>query len=277
MPHDLFHPAGVGELSFNERRILLETPDIGSLSQGSFPQQIATLTAPSPIIATILDDPVLRFQVLRLNIDPSPQIDPLPSLPEMPGSPLTPSTSSPVGGGVMASFLRPETTSVQTRAVQSAPGGQAMGMFAGGIMVAPRLMMALKMAAHLTNRAGAMRLGPISGGGVFKSIIAALAIDRLFDLPFFGSSAEDELQGLVEELMDSGYILWDPVDRRGNDRTMEYIVIPVGQNSQREQAYGMAYRPFSRSSIRKRDQSQDTYRRPTRARRYVSGTTRRSN
>lgn len=137
-------------------------------------------------------------------------------------------------------------------------------------------MLALKMTAFLINRAGAMRLGPISGQGVFRTIIAALAIDRLFNLPFFGSSAEDELQDLVEELIDSGAVLWDSVDRRGLDRTMEYIVIPVGQNSQRESMYGMAYRPFSKSSIRKHDQNQDTYRRPTRARRQTQGSRSRS-
>ncbi len=143
-----------------------------------------------------------------------------------------------------------------------------------GVLAAPAIIIAFKAAARLTNRGAAMRLGPLTGRGVFQSIIAGLGIAQAVDIfrDQFGDSSKEQMLGeLVEELIDSGYILWDSTDRRGNERTMEYIVIPVGDNSDREATYGMAYRPFSRSSIRKRDQSQDTYRRPTRARRQTQG------
>ncbi len=147
-----------------------------------------------------------------------------------------------------------------------------------GVMAAPAIIIAFKTAARVTNRGAAMKLGPLTGRGVFQSIIAGLGITQAIDMftgMFGDSSKEQMLAELVEELVDSGYILWDTTDRRGNERTMEYIVIPVGDNSDREAAYGMAYRPFSRSSIRKRDQSQDTYRRPTSARRQTQGQRRR--
>ncbi len=147
-----------------------------------------------------------------------------------------------------------------------------------GMMAVPAIIIAFKTAAQITNRGAALRLGPLTGRGVFQSIIAALGISQAADIfrDMFGDTSKEQMLGeLVEELIDSGYILWDTTDRRGNERQMEYIVLPVGNNSDREQAYGMAYRPFSRSSIRKRDQSQDTYRRPTRARRQVQGRGRR--
>lgn len=87
----------------------------------------------------------------------------------------------------------------------------------------------------------------------------------LIGLDFFSGpdlGREEEFEKQVQEIVDSGYILWDETDRRGNPREMEYLVVPINGN---ERPYGMAYRPFSISSMRKRDNNQDTYRRPRRA------------
>lgn len=167
-------------------------------------------------------------------------------------------------------------TSNRTDILESSTPTQS---FAGGIpmvtaligQAAPRLILAFRAAAALTNRAGALRLGPITGRGAFQAAIGALGIKQLWDVIDGDPSKADQLQDLVEELLDSGYILWDTHDRRGQERRMEYIVVPVGQNAAREAAYGMAYRPFSKSSIRKHDEKQDTYKRPRRAARRPQG------
>jgi len=150
--------------------------------------------------------------------------------------------------------------------------GQMVSRF--GVIAAPAIVIALKAAARITNRGAALKLGPITGRGVFQSIIVGLGLSQAADIfrDMFGDTTKEQMLGeLVEELVDSGYILWDSTDRRGNERSMEYIVLPVGNNNDSEQPYGMAYRPFSKSSMFKRDQNQDTYRRPTRARRRTQG------
>ncbi len=149
----------------------------------------------------------------------------------------------------------------------TAGGGMATLGFGVARAAIPRLALAYRAAATLLNRAGGARLGPVTGRGTFAAIMTALGISQIFDI-FDNPDASDQLQELVAELIDSGYIAWDPSVFRSNTGepvTMEYIVLPVGRKADRETAYGMPYRPFSKSSIAKGKRRDNTYLRPKRA------------
>lgn len=245
---------------------------------------------------TVAQAGILQIQRTGGNVLTDFVAPPIPSLPTQVDIPIPPTSNIfqpfpvlPIGppdtaqlfqpGGINAgavgtpiAFTKPPVINLPSNPIQ--PQGVPGMVSRFGLAAAPAIIIAFKTAAQLTNRGAAMRLGPLTGRGIFQSIIAGLGISQAVDIfsGFFGDSSKEQMLGeLVEELIDSGYILWDTTDRRGNERTMEYVVIPVGSNSDREATYGMAYRPFSRSSMRKRDDAQDTYRRPTRARRRPQG------
>ena len=150
-------------------------------------------------------------------------------------------------------------------------------MVSGLVPMVPRLITAITAAGGVINVGARRGLGAGLGGlpgigagrGLFRTIVGGLGIEAVADIfgvgfnDLFGPDEADRLAGLVEEMVDSGYIMWDPTDRRGQPREMEFVVIPIGNANGRP--YGMAYRPFSKSAIRKHDQNQDTYRRSRRA------------
>lgn len=223
---------------------------------------------PIPSFPTPIDLPLPPTSNINPNSLTQPFfVDPVPPS----GSTTRPVVFNASPSGTPISFTPPPLVIPQSP-IQPQGVGQMVSRL--GFVAAPALVLVFQTAGRVINAGGAMRLGPLTGRGVFATIIGGLGFSQaadIFNNMFNDTSKEQMLGELLEELVDSQYILWDTKDRRGNDRTMEYIILPVGDNAHREQPYGMAYRPFSKSSMFKRDQNQDTYRRPTRARRRTQG------
>ncbi len=151
--------------------------------------------------------------------------------------------------------------------------GGAMAMFGGAIQVAPRLVIAIRAAANATN---AGRFAGIvgAGRGLLARLIPALGLEAIADLfgfgisDLFGASEIQQLEELVEELVDSGYIQWDArTDRHGQQIAMTFVVIPLDND---ERPYGMSYRPFSRSTVNKMQTATNTIKRRRTPRRRAS-------
>lgn len=153
-------------------------------------------------------------------------------------------------------------------------------MQGGALMLAPvvipRAIMLFRGASAIINR-GAFSGIRARGSGAARAIVGALGLEAVADIlgfgisDMFGASAADEIGELIEELVDSGYIQYDGFNKRtGANVPMEYVVLPVGDNADREVAYGLSYRPFSRSTLNTIQQKSNVVRRRRTPRRRQS-------
>ncbi len=272
MPDQLSHPAGVGELSFNERLALQQAQGLEQLTAGSFPSQVANLQLNPIALHAILDDPVIRSHVLRLNSDPSPELVPISDPVPGPGDSMP--NAAAMGENLNSAGQQNFGVDTQTAPIPVPQGGPLMVM--GGAIVVPRLITAIRVSGTLRNAAAA---GGIRGlaGNIFGSTIVqrglnAMGLIGVVQLipgigDLFGASAEDEMASLIEELTESGYIRYtERSGRDGQPRPMTHVVIPIDPQGT---AYGLPYRPLSWSNVNEHDKNQDTYRRPRQARRSV--------
>lgn len=183
-------------------------------------------------------------------------------------SPLSFKPANIIPGGIAPGEIDPRTIPFNPN-VGSSIGGSPM-VFGGAIAVAPRLAIAIRAAASAVN-AGRFAGVTQAGRGLLRRLLPILGVEQIADLfgfgiaDIFGSSDIQQLEELVEELVDSGYIMWDArTSRDGQPVMMKYVVLPIDSE---ERPYGMAYRPFSRSTVTKMREKRNTIRRRSTPRR----------
>jgi len=140
----------------------------------------------------------------------------------------------------------------------------------------PVVMSGIVKVMNLAGRAGGM-----SGRGTIARLMQATGVAAAIDLIWpgglpaffgFGSSEADEIESTIFDAIESGAIS----DNRfaapgGQKRPIAAVITLYDDNGDFTRGYAMDYRPFSKSTLKKIDNNQDTYRRPTRARRQVQG------
>ncbi len=134
---------------------------------------------------------------------------------------------------------------------------------------------------------GSKVAGKASGAGVIGRILqwggyASLAGMLLPGLPGlfgFGSTEQDDIVNLIEEAIESGFISDNRGQPRGGSepREIKAVIFTFDRGGDIERAYAMDYIPFSKGTVKKFDDAQDTYRRPRRAARRAQGARSRRN